>query len=155
MRRKLDRRFATLDAAKWATPVGGWLKAIRQALCMTKVDWAERMEVSNARAGRLERAEVEGTLQISTLRRAAEALNCRLVYVLVPNEPLEDMVFRQASGRAAEDLSVHASAASGADDLGPEIEEALEARTLQLIDRQGLWHHGPTRDKSVVAPRDP
>jgi predicted DNA-binding mobile mystery protein A len=140
MRRKLDRRLATLDPGKWVPPVGGWLIAVRQALGMSKVEWAERMEVSNARAGRLERAEVEGSLQLSTLRRAAEALNCRLLYVLVPDEPLEEMVFRQAYLKAADELEVPASAAFGTEDLNAEIEDELEARTLQLVDRQGLWH---------------
>jgi predicted DNA-binding mobile mystery protein A len=140
MRRKLDRRLATLDPGKWEAPVGGWLIAVRQALGMTKVEWAARMEVSNARAGRLERAEVEGSLKLSTLRRAAKALNCRLVYVLVPDEPLEDMVLRQAYLKAAEELEVPAPAAFGPDDdLNPDREDELEARTLQLVDRLGLW----------------
>ncbi|HEY6472487.1 MAG TPA: helix-turn-helix domain-containing protein, partial [Acidimicrobiales bacterium] len=108
MRRKLDRRLAALDTATWAPPVGGWLIAVRQALGMSKVEWAERMEVSAARAGRLERAEVKGSLQLSTLSRAAKALNCRLLYVLVPDEPLEDMVFRQAYLKAADELGVPA-----------------------------------------------
>jgi predicted DNA-binding mobile mystery protein A len=144
MRRKLDRRLATLDPTKWALPVGGWLRTIRQALGMSTVELAERMGISDTRAGRLERAEAQGSLKLSTLRRAAEALNCRLLYVLVPEEPLEDMVFRQAYLKAADELGVPASAAFGTDDLNADIEDELEARTLQLVDRQGLWHVKPT-----------
>lgn len=144
MRRKLDRRLAALDPAKWTPPVGGWLIAVRQALGMSKVEWAERMEVSNARAGRLERAEVAGSLQLSTLHRAAAALNCRLLYVLVPDEPLEDMVFRQAYLKASDQLGLAAPAAHGAEDLDAVVEDELEARTLHLVDRQGLWHTNPT-----------
>ncbi len=113
MRRKLDRRLATLDAGKWCAPVGGWLIAVRQALGMSRSNWQSEWRYPTTRAGRLERAEVEGSLQLSTLRRAAEALNCRLLYVLVPDEPLEEMVFRQAYLKAADELEVPASAAFG------------------------------------------
>lgn len=144
MRRKLDRRLAALDAGTWATPVGGWLIAVRRALGMSKVEWAQRMGVSNPRAGRLERAEVTGSLQLKTLRRAAEALNCRLVYVLVPDEPLEDMVFRQAYLKAVEDLTRLGWETRGSEELSAEHEEELEARILQLVDSQGLWRPTPT-----------
>jgi hypothetical protein len=32
---------------------------------------------------------VKGTIQLATLRRVAEALDCELVYALVPNKPLD------------------------------------------------------------------
>ena len=33
---------------------------------------------------------------MDTLERVAAALNCRLVYALIPNEPLEEMVRKRA-----------------------------------------------------------
>ncbi len=129
--------------------------AIRQALGMSKVEFAERMAISDSRAGRLERAEIDGSLQLSTLRRAAEAVNCRLLYVLVPNEPLEDMVFRQAFLKAVEELGIPAVTALDADELSEELEEELEARTLHLVDRLGLWRRHPRRTRSSGSPRDP
>lgn len=45
----------------------------------------------------MERGEIEDTLTLRTLRQAAEALNCTLVYALVPNAPLEQMVRDRAS----------------------------------------------------------
>jgi len=44
----------------------------------------------------MEQSEMKGTIQLATLRRIAEALNCTLVYALVPNEPLETIVREQA-----------------------------------------------------------
>jgi predicted DNA-binding mobile mystery protein A len=41
-------------------------------------------------------AEFKGTIHVATLRRVAEALDCTLVYALVPNKPLDEMVKRQA-----------------------------------------------------------
>jgi hypothetical protein len=40
----------------------------------------------------LERNEAEERITLATLRRAAEALDCTLVYAIVPNKPLEAMV---------------------------------------------------------------
>jgi predicted DNA-binding mobile mystery protein A len=37
----------------------------------------------------LEQSEARGTIELATLRRVAEALDCTLVYALVPNRPLE------------------------------------------------------------------
>ena len=40
----------------------------------------------------MEQSEMKGTIQLATLRRAADALDCTLVYVLIPNKPLKTMV---------------------------------------------------------------
>jgi len=37
----------------------------------------------------LEQSEAKATIELATLRRVAEALDCTLVYALVPNKPLE------------------------------------------------------------------
>jgi len=40
----------------------------------------------------IEQSEAKGTIELATLRRVAEALDCTLVYALVPNKPLETIV---------------------------------------------------------------
>jgi predicted DNA-binding mobile mystery protein A len=52
----------------------------------------------------MERSEAGGSIRLDTLRRAAEALDCRLVYALVPNQSLEETVDRRAREVAAEEL---------------------------------------------------
>ena len=44
----------------------------------------------------IEQSEIKGAIQLATLRRAAEAMNCTLVYALVPNDSLETFVHDQA-----------------------------------------------------------
>ncbi|MBY0510175.1 MAG: mobile mystery protein A [Rhodospirillaceae bacterium] len=78
-------------------PAKGWIRAIRDALGMTTYQMAKRLGVSQPRIIVLERDEVKGTVTLQTLQRAAEALNCTLVYALVPNTSLQDMVQTQAS----------------------------------------------------------
>jgi predicted DNA-binding mobile mystery protein A len=102
-RSHLDRRFKKLGAARrYATPVRGWVKAIREALGMTTAQLGKRLGIKQPTVVAMEQSEAKGTIELSTLRRVAEALDCTLVYALVPNRPLEAMVrdrARMFSGR--------------------------------------------------------
>src|SRR4051812_40421450 len=95
--RHLDKRFAALRPLATAPrPPKGWLRAIRDALGMTTAQLARRLGVSQPRIVELEQSEVGGTVTLNTLQRAAEALGCRLVYVLVPERPLAEVVQERA-----------------------------------------------------------
>ena len=92
-RRQLDRRFRNLGPARrYATPVRGWVKAIREALGMSTAQLAQRLRIKQPSLVQLEQSEAKGTIELGTLRRVAEALDCTVVYALVPNKPLETMV---------------------------------------------------------------
>ena len=92
-RRQLDRRFKSLGPARrYATPVRGWIKAIREALGMSTAQLAQRLRIKQPSLVQLEQSEAKGTIELRTLRRVAEALDCTVVYALVPNKPLETMV---------------------------------------------------------------
>jgi len=95
--RHLDKRFASLrPLAKSARPPKGWLRAIRDALGMTTAQFGRRLGVSQPRIVELEQSEASGHVTLHTLQRAAEALGCRLVYALVPDQPLAETVRKQA-----------------------------------------------------------
>jgi predicted DNA-binding mobile mystery protein A len=92
-RSRLDERFKEIGAVKsYAAPVRGWIKAIREALGMTTAQFAKRLKVKQPTAVALEQSEARGAIELATLRRVAEALDCTLVYAFVPNKPLEAMV---------------------------------------------------------------
>jgi predicted DNA-binding mobile mystery protein A len=140
-RRKLDERLLGLSAQAGPRPEQGWVRVIRESLGMSQAELATRMGVGPSRVGQVECAEPTGAVQLSTLCRAAEAMNCEVVYVLVPRAPLEETVWRQALERAAEELDF--SAADFADQ-DPSIEdearfEEVEALAYALVDRRGLW----------------
>ena len=91
--RHLDKRFSNLrPLAKVQRPPKGWIRAIRDALGMTTTQFARRLGVSQPRIVELEKSEQGGSVTLNTLQRAAEALGCRLVYVLVPDRPLAEVV---------------------------------------------------------------
>lgn len=77
-------------------PNTGWIRAIRESLGMTAKQLAKRLGVSPPRITQLEADETDGRVTIKTLRRSAEALDCVLVYGLVPRTSLEEMVKQQA-----------------------------------------------------------
>jgi predicted DNA-binding mobile mystery protein A len=92
-RKQLDERFKQLGPVKrYAMPVRGWVKAIREALGMTTEQLAKRLDVKQPSVAAIEQSEEKGTIELATLRRVAEALDCTLVYALIPNKPLETAV---------------------------------------------------------------
>ena len=99
-----------LDAvlARWRTaelqsrPPSGWIKAIREALGMPAAYLAKRLGIVPSSLSRLETSEADGTITLSSLRRAAEALGCELQYALVPKQTLEQIIATQADKVAHE-----------------------------------------------------
>ena len=92
-RSHLDERFKELGpVTRYTSPVRGWIKAIREALGMSSEQLAKRLGVKQPSVVALEQSELKGTIELATLRRVAEALDCTLVYALVPNKPLAAIV---------------------------------------------------------------
>ena len=89
----LDERFAMGSTSAIANrPRGGWVRAVRDALGMNTRQLAQRLGVTHNAVVDLERSEVAGVAKLEALRRADEALDCDLVYALVPRTTLEDTV---------------------------------------------------------------
>lgn len=65
-------------------PECGWIRKIREALGISARQLAERLGVSQPTVARMEKSEATGTIEMRSLRRAAEAMNCRVVYMIVP-----------------------------------------------------------------------
>jgi predicted DNA-binding mobile mystery protein A len=109
-RKNLDRKLGALRAADFGRPGGGWLRAIRDALGVSSRQLAARMDVAQSRIVALEKAELTGSTTLKSLREAAEALGCTLVYALVPARPLDQMVRERARQKA---VGQYASVAQG------------------------------------------
>lgn len=104
-RKALEGRVAPFREQPFTRPPKGWLRAIRDALGMTTAQYAQRLGVSQPRISALEKSEIDETVTLATLRRAAEALDCRLVYMIIPNRPLDDTLRERATRRADEQLA--------------------------------------------------
>lgn len=81
------------------TPNGGWIAATREALAMSQSDLARRLGVNPSSIVKLEARERMGTIQLDTMRRAAEAMGCELVVAFVPRQSLQSVVDQQRVNR--------------------------------------------------------
>ena len=144
-RKRLDERLSRVPDL--ARPNKGWIRALRDALGMSSADLARRMGVSQQRVPAIERGEQDMTIKLDTLMRAAAALDCELVYALVPRTSLDDMVRGQARRRASEQLR-RITQHSRLEDQQPtdaDLAAQIEELAADLADRRGLWHDAPSR----------
>jgi predicted DNA-binding mobile mystery protein A len=64
----------------------GWLRAMRHAIGLPLTEIARRLQVTKRNVVGLEQSEQAGRILLDTLERTAEAMDCVLVYALVPRE---------------------------------------------------------------------
>lgn len=108
---------------------------------MPAAELGRRMGVSQSTVVDIERNEEAGTVRLDTLRRAADALDCDLVYFLVPRRDLNEAVRDQALRVARQHRNMVAhhgrlEAQISSDEAASATESELVER---LIDRRGLW----------------
>ena len=132
-RRHLDSRFDAIRSKDvFARPPKGWLRAIRDALGMTTRQLAKRANMSQTAVSLWERSEAQDTISIGKLREAAEALDCELVYALVPKRSLEETVRKRAAQIADAKLArMHHTMRLEAQALG---KNDLDLERVRLID---------------------
>ncbi len=138
-RRRLDQRLVGLDLGQ--RPPRGWVRAIREALGMTTAELGQRMGVTQSRVSQIERSEELGSIRLDTLERAAQALNCEVRYVFVPNEPLEEMVQRQARLRAQAEVDA-VTHTMALEDQVPEpgvLDSLVKEMAERFVDERHLW----------------
>jgi predicted DNA-binding mobile mystery protein A len=122
-------------------PRSGWIRAIRDALGMSTSELARRVGLSKGRISQIERAEQERSLTLATLERVAAGLDCRVEYVLVPRQPLEDMVWARARAKAADEIA-GVDHTMAIESQQPDVESTrhrIDAAARRHIDTRGLW----------------
>jgi predicted DNA-binding mobile mystery protein A len=88
----------------------------------------------------LEQSEAKGSIELATLRRIAEALDCKLVYALVPNQPLEQAVRERARLFARRRLDPIEHSMALEDQKAPRRDtEALIDEVLRETNPRRLW----------------
>jgi predicted DNA-binding mobile mystery protein A len=141
--RALDARLQNVRSWPIARPENGWIRAVRDALGLTTKQYALRLGVSQPRVVALEKGEREETLTLANLRRAAEALNCELVYVFAPKKPLAETLRKRAEAMATEQLNgiAHSMLLENKAIREEEIVRMREVRVSQLLggNLANLW----------------
>ncbi len=146
-RRQLDKQLKTLQPfVRTPRPRKGWVREIRDALGMTSLQLAQRVGVSQPTIAKLERSEEMETIALKSLRKLAEAMECTLVYALVPNDSLEATLMRQAEIRAEEQLQrvEHSMRLEAQGRLPDEVESErreLAQEMIRTLSRE-IWEVG-------------
>jgi predicted DNA-binding mobile mystery protein A len=133
--KQLDRALTPFrPAAAVVRPVKGWVRAIREAIGVSSADLARTMGTSRQLSLQQEKAEAEDRITLKSLRTLANALDCDLVYALVPRAAsLEEMIDNRARIQAKKNvLGVEHSMALEDQAVG-NVEEAVEAETRRMV----------------------
>jgi predicted DNA-binding mobile mystery protein A len=122
--KQLDRTLKPFRAAaKNPRPQKGWLRAIREAAGISASEVARMLKTSRQLPIQLEKAEAEDRITLKSLRAAANALGCELVYALVPKaNTLHELVEERARVQAKKHV------------LGVEHSMALENQAVGRVD---------------------
>lgn len=102
---QLDETLGSWRALPNSRPKGGWLRAIRQGLGMTTRQLARSVGVTQSAVVDAERTEARGDITLATLQRYAAALDCELVYALVPKRSLKEILEERADRIARDQVS--------------------------------------------------
>lgn len=94
----------------------------------------------------IEKAEIDKAITLESLERAAHALDCQLVYALIPRQTLEQSVKDRALARARQRLA-HTAHSMALEDQAVEDaaqEEHVRALAARLLAAPGsrLWDEG-------------
>ena len=126
-------------------PGRGWVRAIREALGMSSPQLARRMRIKAAQSVEdMQKDELSGAIKLRTLSKLAEALDCQLVYALVPRKPLQELrrdrasvVARLQIGRVSHSMSLEeqgVSAEAEQSELNRRIDKLLYGNPKKLWD---------------------
>ncbi|MEH6591334.1 MAG: mobile mystery protein A [Halioglobus sp.] len=115
-RDKVNQAYHELGSL--SLPPEGWLRTVRHAFGMSGSQLAKRLGVTKARVSKAEQGELTGSVTIKTMQSMAEAMNCRFVYAVVPDQEIEEMIKRRAFQKAGEQVK------------NASTHMALEAQTL-------------------------
>lgn len=144
-RAALDKRLMSLRPIdKFAVPPKGWVRAIRDALGMSGAQLAARLGVKAPSVVALEQSETADTIRLETLRKAALALDCQLVYALVPNKPLTDMVAERAQAKALGVIGgvSHSMTIENQQVFDDNLEERIQNFISETLRDRDLWEDG-------------
>ena len=138
--KQLDRSLKPFRvAAKTPRPQKGWLRAIREAAGISASEVARTLKTSRQLPVQLEHAEAEDRITLKSLKAAANALGCELVYALVPRtNSLQHLVEERARSQAKRQVMGVEHSMALEDQAVGRVDEAVEAETKRRLRKRGL-----------------
>ena len=136
---QLERALKSFDAAKNSPrPQKGWLRAVREATGISLRKMASRLKKTPTLVAKLEKSEAEYRITLASLRDAADALGCQLVYALVPKSgSIHDLAEQGARTKAAENVRAVEHSMVLEDQAVGGIENKIEEETRRILKKAG------------------
>ena len=106
-------------------PSTGWIRFVRKSIGMSLRQLGERMKITPQSVSDIEHREADGKVTLSTLRDAAEALDMRLIYALVPKQGTVREIVRRQARKLAEDAVARTSISMSLEEQSVPREELL------------------------------
>jgi predicted DNA-binding mobile mystery protein A len=132
---QLDRALAPFRGAQ-PRPARGWVRAIREAMGISARELSEITGTSRQLPLQLEKAEADDTITLKSLRKLAAALDCELVYALVPRQgTMQGLLESRARAQATQRVLQVEHSMALEDQASGNLEEAIEAETQRLLQR--------------------
>lgn len=142
VQQKVDR-FSMLNEPP---PPSGWIKAIRGSLGLSIRQLADRVGVGHGSINQIEKREPKRRVTLESLEQVARAMDCKLVYAIVPQESadtLENIIERKALEAAAKILAgvAHTMRIEAQGTSKKELEAEIKriARTLKEDGDSRIW----------------
>lgn len=133
---QLDRKIKGFSEATKVTPPGtGWVKAVRLSLGMSLQQLANKLSITKQSVQEIEKREKEGNITLKSLKKAANALDMKLVYGLVPNDGTLDALIEHKARELAIKIVTRTSNNMKLEDQEnseERLKKAIEERTTNI-----------------------
>ncbi|MFP5459566.1 MAG: helix-turn-helix domain-containing protein [Bacteriovoracia bacterium] len=138
---QIDQRIEAIRSIKDIADVpGGWIKYMRQALGLTMQVLAQRVGLPASNIAQAEKREIEGRITLDLLERFANAMDCEVVYSIVPKKDIRTFIHEKAQEKARFVLTSadHHMALEGRKVIAP-LDERIERLAKKFIAARDIW----------------
>src|SRR5260370_5236874 len=135
---QLDRNLESFaGTASVSRTKRGWLRAVREALGITIRQVARNMRKTPQTVASFEKSEETHRITLQTLRRYAEAMECELVYAIVPKAgSLKQLAENWARKRAESDVLAVEHTMALEDQATTGIQDKIGRETQRILNKR-------------------
>jgi predicted DNA-binding mobile mystery protein A len=128
-----------VSAANYSRPQRGWIRAIREAAGIPLRQLSQHLHKSVPLVSYLEKSEADYRITLASLRDAADALGCELVYALVPKSgSVRELAEGPARAKAVANVRAVEHSMALEDQAVGGVAEKIEEETRRILARTGM-----------------
>lgn len=118
-------------------PQRGWLRAVREALGITIREIARKMRKTPQTVASFEKSEAANRITLQTLQHYAEAMDCELVYAIVPKSgSLGQLAEKRARHKAERDVRAVEHTMALEDQAASGVQDKIDRETKRLLKKR-------------------